>query len=132
MHAAKRDRPPEAGVKFRQALLFGSAEWHATYNLLRNTNEGMNGYLKDPAHEALDQPGRRRVHGVAAQSVLTALLLMAANVRKIRAFLVMAGVGRKGIQRRRRRRRLSKSIETWRPASPKVSPAPGPGPPITA
>jgi len=31
-----------------------------TYNLLRNTNEGMNGYVKDPAHEALDEPDARR------------------------------------------------------------------------
>ncbi|HVA10172.1 MAG TPA: hypothetical protein VNG12_25940 [Acidimicrobiales bacterium] len=47
----------------------------------------MNGFLKDPAHEALDDAGRRRVHGVAAQSLFTALLALAANVRKIRSFL---------------------------------------------
>src|ERR1039457_6188525 len=46
--------PPEAGAKFRQDLLFGSAEWHQTYSTLRNTNEGFNGYVKDAAHEALD------------------------------------------------------------------------------
>ena len=45
---------PEAGAKHHQELLFQSAEWHTTYSLLRNTNEGMNGYVKDPAHEALD------------------------------------------------------------------------------
>jgi hypothetical protein len=39
----------------------------------------MNGYIKDPAHEALDDAGRRRLFGTAAQSLLTALLLMAAK-----------------------------------------------------
>jgi hypothetical protein len=61
--------PPEAGAKFRQSLLFGSAEWHSTYATLRNTNEGFNGYVKDSVHEALDDPGRRRLNGVAAQSI---------------------------------------------------------------
>jgi len=125
--------PPEAGAKFRQALLFQSAEWRATYNLLRNTNEGMNGYVKDPAHEALDEPGRRRIHGVAAQSVLTAMLLMAANVRKIRTFLVTKMLGRTATASRHpRRRRRTKSIETWRPASPSPAPASEHGPPLIA
>ena len=53
---------------------------------MRNTIEGLNGYVKDPAHEALAQPARRRVRGIAAQSLFTALLLMAANIRKIRAW----------------------------------------------
>ena len=65
--------PPKAGAKFRQKLLFGSADWKTAYHSLRNTNEGMNGYLKDPANEALDDLGRRRIHGVAAQSVLVVL-----------------------------------------------------------
>ena len=53
---------------------------------MRNTIEGLNGLVKDPAHEALAQPARRRVRGIAAQSIFTALLLMAANIRKIRAW----------------------------------------------
>lgn len=69
--------PPETGGKYRQSLLFGSSEWQSTYATLRNTNEGFNGYVKDPAHEALDDAGRRRLNGVAGQSILTA------NVRKI-------------------------------------------------
>jgi hypothetical protein len=55
--------PPSAGAKFHQELVFESPEWKFAYNSLRNTNEGMNGYIKDPAHEALDDPGRRRIHG---------------------------------------------------------------------
>ena len=53
---------------------------------MRNTIEGLNGYAKDTAHQALAQPGRRRVRGIAAQSMFTALLLTAANIRKIRAW----------------------------------------------
>jgi len=123
--------PPEAGAKFAQALLYGSAEWQATYNLLRNTNEGMNGYLKDPAHEALDDPGRRRIHGVAAQSVLVAFLILAANVRKIRSFLLVTRTG-PGTAQRRSRRRRTRSIENWRPQSPSVPVATGPDPPLIA
>jgi hypothetical protein len=54
---------------------------------MRNTNEGFHGYVKDEAQESLAKPQRRRLHGVAPQSVLTALCLMAANVRKVRTFL---------------------------------------------
>ena len=75
-------------------MLFDSAEWHRSYAILRNTNEGFNGYVKDPAHEALDDAGRRRLNGVAAQSILTALLLLAANARKIRVFLDEAALRR--------------------------------------
>lgn len=70
--------PPEAGAKFGQELLHGSAEWHTAYSRLRSINEGFNGYVKDPALEALDDPARHRLHGVAQQTVLTALLLAAA------------------------------------------------------
>lgn len=51
--------PPEAGAKFAQDLLYGSHEWHATYATLRNSIEGFNGYVKDGAREALDDPERR-------------------------------------------------------------------------
>lgn len=46
-------------------------------------HEGLDGCVKDPAHE----PRRRRLNGLAAQSILTALLLLAANVQKIRTYL---------------------------------------------
>ena len=62
--------------------------------------------MKDTAHEALAEPGRRRVRGIAAQSVFVALLLMAANFRKITAFrqLVADGTAAKVAERARRRR----------------------------
>ena len=64
------------------------------------------GYAKDPAHQALAQPGRRRVRGIAAQSVFTALLLMAANIRKIRAWRALTA-DTISITHRARRRRAS-------------------------
>ncbi len=63
---------------------------YATY---RNTIEGANGYLKDTAHEALACPGRRRVRGIAAQSLFVAVLLMAGNFRRTAAFRQMVADG---------------------------------------
>ena len=74
---------------------------------MRNTIEGLNGLVKDPAHEALAQPARRRVRGIAAQSIFTALLLMAASIRKIRAWRALTTPGKARITRRARRRRSS-------------------------
>ena len=74
---------------------------------MRNTIEGLNGLIKDPAHTALARPARRRVRGIAAQSVLTALLLMAANIRKIRAWRAHTARDKTRITPRARRRRAS-------------------------
>ena len=98
---------PDVGARYRQDLPYGSPAWHARYATLRNTIEGLNGYAKDPAHEALAQPARRRVRGIAAQSVFTALLLVAANIRKIRAWRALTAPAKTRITRRARRRRTS-------------------------
>jgi hypothetical protein len=98
---------PGIGARYRQDLPYGSPAWHARYATLRNTIEGLNGLVKDPAHEALAQPGRRRVRGIAAQSVFTALLLIAAGIRKIRAWRALPADGEADIARRARRRRTS-------------------------
>ena len=99
--------PPDTGARYRQDLPYATPAWHARYATLRNTIEGLNGYVKDPAHEALAQPGRRRVRGIAACSLFTALLLLAANIRKIRAWRAQTTQDRTGITRRARRRRAS-------------------------
>ena len=96
---------PDIGARYRQDLPYGSPAWHQTYATLRNTIEGLNGLVKDPAHEALAQPARRRVRGIAAQSIFTALLLMAANIRKIRAWRALTARDKARITRRARRRR---------------------------
>ena len=108
---------PDVGARFRQELAFGSVQWARTYATYRNTIEGTNGYLKDPAHESLHAPGRRRVRGIAAQSVFVALLLMAANFRKIAAYrnLVESGRTHEVVERARRRR---VSITNFRPPLP--------------
>src|SRR6202007_273940 len=77
---------PDVGARYRQDLPYASPAWHARYATLRNTIEGLNGYAKAPARQALGQPARRRVRGIAACSLFTALLLIAANIRKIRSW----------------------------------------------
>ena len=98
---------PGIGARYRQELPYSSPAWHQCYATLRNTIEGLNGYAKDTAHQALAQPGRRRVRGIAASSLFTALLLMAANIRKIRAWRALTASDQAGITRRARRRRTS-------------------------
>ena len=100
-HRPRHRRPLPPGPALRQP---GLAPAYAT---LRNTIEGLNGYAKDPAHQALAQPARRRVRGIAACSLFTALLLMAANIRKIRAWRALTTRDKARITRRARRRRTS-------------------------
>ena len=128
--------PPEAGAKFAQPLLYGSEDWQAAYATLRSTNEGMNGSLKDGAREALGDPLRRRIRGVAAQSVFVSLLLCAANLRKIDGFLVRSAAQAAGTAPRRPRRRRTRAIDRWLPGQlPQTAPVmggPGPDPPAAA
>jgi len=98
---------PSTGARYRQDLPYGTPAWHTRYATLRNTIEGLNGYAKDPAHQALAQPARRRVRGIAAQSIFTALLLTAANIRKIRAWRALTPSDKARITHRARRRRAS-------------------------
>ena len=92
----------------------------------------MNGFVKDGAHEALDDPERRRIRGVAAQSVFVALLLMAANLRKIESFLAEEAAIAAGKVRTLPSRRRTRPIKTRRPESPAANETPGPDPPLTA
>ena len=99
--------PPDAGARYRQDLPYASPAWQARYATLRNTIEGLNGYAKDPAHQALGQPARRRARGIAACSLFTALLLIAANIRKIRAWRALTASATAATAQRARRRRTS-------------------------
>jgi hypothetical protein len=89
---------------------------------LRNTIEGLNGYAKDTAHQALAQPARRRVRGIAAQSIFTALLLIAANIRKVRAWRALTARDKTRITQRARRRRSS--LRDYLPDGRQASAAP--------
>lgn len=107
---------PDVGARHRQRLAFGTEEWRSRYATCRNTIEGTNGYLKDGAHEALGDPSRRRVRGIAAQSLFCALLVMAANVRKLRAFRQIEADGEvEAVIERARRRRTS--LADYRPGA---------------
>jgi hypothetical protein len=119
--------PPAAGAKQQQKLQYATDEWQQAYSTLRNTIEGFNGTVKDGSHSALSDPQRRRVRGVAAQTVFTALLIFATNVQKIDNFNELAVVDFDGVLRRPRRRK-TKPLTMWRPRS---TPS-GHGPPTTA
>ncbi len=124
--------PPDAGAKFAQPLLYGSNEHREMYSTLRNSIEGMNGFLKDGAHEALDDPERRRIRGVAAQSVFVAFLVCAANLRKIDTFLQEMAAIEAGTLRRLPRRRRTKALDSWRPQASPAESASSRDPPLTA
>lgn len=109
--------PPTAGAKYAQTLHYGSSEWHAMYSTARNTIEGFNGYVKDPGHEALGDPGRRRVRGYAAQYLFTAILVMAANIRKLRAFLERAARSADRVPTRTRLKRRRDRLSPYLPTS---------------
>jgi hypothetical protein len=99
---------PDIGARHRQDLQFGTEQWQRRYATLRNTIEGLNGYAKDPAHQALAAPGRRRVRGTAAQTIFVAILLMATNLRKIRTHrAIITDNQTDPLTRRARRRRTS-------------------------
>lgn len=99
---------PDVAARHAQSFPYGSEEWARHYATLRNTIEGWNGFVKDPAHEALAQPARRRVRGIAAQGVFVTLLLVAANLRKIDTHRYqMAHLDELEARKRARRRRVS-------------------------
>jgi hypothetical protein len=99
---------PGAGARHRQDLPFATPAWQDRYATLRNTIEGLNGFIKDPAHEAIAAPARRRIRGIAACSIFCAVLLMAANLRKIRGWRSLTADHKtRQATRRARRRRTS-------------------------
>jgi hypothetical protein len=127
--------PAEAVAKYFQPLPHATPEWQAMYSTLRNSVEGMNGFIKDGAREAIDDPERRRIRGVAPQSVLVAFQLFAANLRKIDEFLTKRAAEAKKVRTRPSRRR-TQSLVTWAPESAATTDggdATGdPDPPLTA
>jgi len=115
-------------------LLFGSDEWQDVYATLRSSIEGMNGFIKDGAKEAIDVPERRRIRGVAPQSLFVAILLCAANFRKIDGFLALATAEAAGTVRRLPKRRRTRSLGQWLPERSTFThaePDSGPDPPLT-
>ncbi|TFC92864.1 hypothetical protein [Cryobacterium sp. TMT4-31] len=81
------DFGPTDGIRDAQLFRYQSKEWSDAYRVGRNTDESFHAYVKSKGHEALDVPARRRIRGFAAQQVLTTILLVSANIRKIIKFL---------------------------------------------
>jgi hypothetical protein len=105
---------PDVSARFAQSLSFGTQLWARHYATLRNTIEGWNGFAKDPAHEALAEPGRRRVRGVAAQGILVTFLYVAANLRKIETHEKQMA-NREALVARKRARRRRTSLTDYLP-----------------
>jgi hypothetical protein len=105
---------PDVGARYAQSLAFGSEQWARNYATLRNTIEGWNGFAKDPAHEALAQPARRRVRGIAAQGILITFLYVAANLRKIDTYENQLA-NRDAVVARKRARRRRTSLADYTP-----------------
>ncbi|MGA8724675.1 MAG: hypothetical protein WB565_06510 [Acidimicrobiales bacterium] len=114
--------PPSAGAKFFQSVPYATPEHEQVYAGLRSSVEGLNGFLKDSAFEGMAEPLRRRVRGVAAQSILVAFQIVAGNWRKIDGFLQrMADVEVSEQRVTRTRRRSTDAIQTWLPRSSSTS-----------
>ena len=62
-------------------------KWRGWYGL-RSTIEAFNGYIKDPIHTDIEDPGLRRARGNTFAYLVATLVIVAANVRKIASFLV--------------------------------------------
>jgi hypothetical protein len=120
--------PAGAVAKLRQELRYQSPEWRSAYGQLRNTIEGFNGLAKDGAYQALADPSRRRVRGLAAQSIFAAVLIAVANIRKIRTFLEKARADEDLVTRVPRRRRArngsQRRVNTARLHAVPTGPAP--------
>ena len=118
---------PERGAKFAQTLPYGDPEHERVYATLRNSVEGTNGFVKDSAFEGVGASQRRRIRGVAAQSLLVAFQLIAANFRKMDAYIKAVQRAAAGLFRRPRRRR-TRSIADWNPQAD-IGGHRGPSPP---
>jgi len=106
--------PMEAGLKHRQKLQEGTGAHYEIFTMLRNGVEGANAYTKDPAYQDIGEAGRRRVRGLGAQSLLVAMMVMAANLRKIGGFLEELASKRPSVRARKAtRKRPDISNSKW-------------------
>jgi hypothetical protein len=119
---------PNIGARYRQDLPHGTETWRRRYATMRNTIEGLNGYIKDPAHETLAAPARRRIRGITAQTIFSAFLIAAANIRKIRAHrTAVTNNHTSQIAQRARARRRQTSLRDYQPPAVTTSNVSDPG-----
>lgn len=105
---------PSDLAKYRQAIPIGDIHTNI-YNRLRQGHEGMNGFIKDPAREAIGEPARRRIRTKVAQQLICAFLLAASNLRKIRSFFAKAKEDENGDYCRKRIRREGEHARSGMP-----------------
>lgn len=75
-------------AKYYQDVRYATSAWKALWSTLRNTVEGVNGYNKDPNWSDIEEAGRRRMRGFAAQAFLLACQILGSNIRKIETFML--------------------------------------------
>lgn len=75
------------GLRYKQALEFGSEEWYAFHKHARNSIEGINSYLKDDGKEQIDSTKRRLVRGFAAAQFFLTILMVNFNIRTLATFV---------------------------------------------
>jgi len=119
--------PPRAFANLGQDLPYGTPQWHDVYSLLRNAIEGGNGHLKEASGPAIGQAARRRIRGIASQSVFVAFGIFSMNLDRIEAFLKKCVVGDDGVIRTKEKekariRRLTESLQTFAPGLPTGDP----------
>lgn len=102
----------ESFSKYRQELRFGTKQHQETYVRLRQAQEGLHGFAKDHAAQALARPEARLVRGKAAQTLFTALLLAACSIAKIRTFLRTAETSPQTGHRWVKREPLTEALRT--------------------
>lgn len=107
--------PVTAGAKLLQDLRYQSPEWRDAYAHPRSSIEGMHGNVKSGSHESLGDSQRRRLRGVAAQSILVAALLFSLNVRLIKTFQATALLNTNGELQKPRSRPNGSSLADFRP-----------------
>lgn len=74
--------------KYGQYYQYGTDEWESYFGYVRSQSESANNYVKDDSTFALYAPGRRRMRGPAAQAFLQVMTVAAANLQRIRDFVL--------------------------------------------
>lgn len=74
------------GLRYAQAIPYGTQEHEDTITTARNSAEGTFGQLKHPGQENISAAARRSSRGYAAAQVFVTMLLVAFNIRRIAAF----------------------------------------------
>jgi len=119
--------PYSLGTGIEQAEPYFSEAWKDLNGRFRSANEGKNGALKDPAKIGIGAKGRRRVNGLAANGLLLACQVAAANLQRLTTFLESTEPATDGVRTRtysayRTRRAEQKAAD--RPAGQSTGTAP--------